>query len=178
MRTLLQNYFSTTWLEKPRSLEQYKYSGLAILDKIDVENDRVLDVGCGTNPFKGKIKNLWGIDITDVGADQVIDIENFVTDEPFDVALCLGSINFGGEATIDLQMAAINRAVKLDGGRVFWRLNPGRADHGNEECKEITFFPWNRNYLEMFARAYRFDMVDFQEDSNNRLYAEWVRKKR
>ena len=176
MRTLLEKYFSTAWLNRSRSFDQYQHSGWAILDKINPESDRVLDVGCGTNPFKTKIKNLWGIDITDVGADQVVAIEDYYTDEQYDVALCLGSINFGNEDYINKQVAAVSRCVHPTTGRVFWRCNPGLADHGNDECLNIEFFTWSKECLEHFANAYCFDMVDFQHDSKNRLYAEWRRK--
>lgn len=175
MRTLLAKYFSTTWPGRNRSLDQYTYSGWAILDKINIETDSVLDVGCGTNPFKGKIKNLWGIDITDIGSDQVVAIEDYYPDKLYDVALCLGSINFGTEEDIDAGIAGVDRCVKKNSGKVFWRCNPGKADHGNIECNEIDFFPWSQEYLEKFADKYNFNMVDFQIDGK-RLYAEWVRK--
>ena len=50
---------------------------------------RVLDVGCGEQPMKQYLNNVYGIDITDIGADEVVAIEDFKSDERFDVALCL-----------------------------------------------------------------------------------------
>ena len=43
--------------------KKFKYSGLAIIDEVNAMNpDNVIDIGCGYNEFKGKIKNLIGID--------------------------------------------------------------------------------------------------------------------
>ena len=41
-------------------------------------------------PMKQYLNNVYGIDITDIGADEVVAIEDFKSDERFDVALCLG----------------------------------------------------------------------------------------
>ena len=52
----LNTYFSTKWKS---NLNQYQYSGWNLIDKVK-DDEWVLDVGCGPNPFKGKIKNLIG----------------------------------------------------------------------------------------------------------------------
>ncbi len=54
----LDKYFSTHWQS---NIDQYQYSGWALTKKIKL-SESVLDVGCGTNPFKTKIANLTGID--------------------------------------------------------------------------------------------------------------------
>jgi hypothetical protein len=54
----LDKYFSTHWHS---NIDQYEYSGWALLQKIKL-SESVLDVGCGTNPFRGRIANLTGID--------------------------------------------------------------------------------------------------------------------
>jgi hypothetical protein len=73
----------------------YKYSGIELVKEIQVD-EQVLDVGCGINPFKGLIKNLVGIDpikYQDSGADIITKLEDFETDQTFDVFFCLGSLN-------------------------------------------------------------------------------------
>jgi len=169
----LNKYFANTWCS---STSKYIYSGYTILDKLS-DSDNVIDVGCGSNPFKGKIKNLIGIDPTDVGADVVTTIENFTPNTKFNVALCLGSINFGDEHIIANQIKKVNDLL-LPSARVFWRLNPGQHDHNNELCNDIDFYPWTFEELNMYAIKYNFKQINCAFDSNGqhmRLYAEWIR---
>lgn len=173
MHTLLKNYFSTTWLKRNRSLDQYTYSGWALLDKI-APYETVLDVGCGINPFKPYFGDrLWGIDITDVGADEVVAIEDFVSNRKFDVAFCLGSINFGSVETILAQIGAIDKHL-TDDARIYWRCNPGLHDHGNEMFQGIRVFPWDEGKHYMYADMFGYKVNDIQKD-NARLYVEWVK---
>jgi len=172
MNNSIKEYFSTTWLERDRSLGQYTYSGWALIDKI-ADDEHVLDVGCGTNQFKDKIKYLYGIDITDVGADEVVSIEDFETDIIFDVAFCLGSINFGPGLVVYNQIKKIDSLLS-DNGRIYWRCNPGQADHGNEECKNIDFFPWNIDIHKLWSRQFGYKLQNVQKD-RKRIYCEWVK---
>ena len=167
---LLNNYFSQHWRGH---LNLYQYSGLSLAKKIKPE-EWVLDVGCGINPFKSLIANLVGIDPAFGQADHQTTIEDFETEQRFDVAFCLGSINFGPKETIKNQ---INCVVNLlnPTARIYWRVNPGRQDHGNKECKEIDFFPWNESLLKKYAKEFGFRAVDIKQDLNNRLYCEWAR---
>ena len=59
----------------------------------------------------------------------------------FDVATCLGSINFGSIDVISKQIAKVVSCLKPK-SRVYWRLNPGRQDHPNRFCENIDYFPW------------------------------------
>jgi hypothetical protein len=166
----LNNYFSQVWRGH---LNTYLYSGLNIAKKINPD-EWVLDVGCGINLFKPLVANLIGIDPAFGQADYQCTIEDFETDQRFDVALCLGSINFGTEETIKNQ---INCVVNLlnPKARIYWRCNPGRQDHGNKECKEIDFFPWSDKLLLQYAKEFGFTVVDMKDDINNRIYCEWSR---
>jgi len=164
----LDNYFSTKW---DSNLDQYKYSGWTLLDQIN-DNEHVLDVGCGRNPFKGKIKNLTGIDPAFDQADYKTTIENFVTEERFDVAFCLGSINFGTEEIILRQIESVVSLLKVQ-TRIYWRCNPGLQDHGNSECQEIDFFPWTFQHHLDYSERFGFSCPVLAWDNNNRIYAEW-----
>ena len=172
MYTALTEYFSGPWLACDRSLDQYELTGWALVDKIK-PHERVLDVGCGENLFKPKIKNLHGIDITDVGADEVVSIEDFQADEKFDVAFCLGSINFGDINVIRIQIEKVVAALKPS-NRIYWRCNPGKKDHGNEECKDIDFFPWSYGHQRYFADCHGYSIRDMRMDGK-RIYAEWIK---
>ena len=61
-------------------------------------------------------------------------------DIKFDVAFCLGSINFGNESNILNQIECVINCLNPQ-ARIYWRCNPGLHDHGNEECETIEFFP-------------------------------------
>jgi len=166
----LNNYFANHW--QPR-IDQYEYSGWALTKKIRL-GESVLDVGCGNNPFKGYIANLTGIDPAFDTADYKCTLEEFESNIKFDVVFCLGSINFGTEATV---LNQINCVVNLlnPHGRIYWRCNPGLQDHDNAECKNIEFFPWTEQRLYEYSGRFGFRLADLQQDTNNRLYAEWTR---
>ena len=166
----LDKYFSTHWHS---NIDQYEYSGWALLKKIKL-SESVLDVGCGTNPFKARIANLTGIDPAFDSADVKCTIEEFESNIQFNVAFCLGSINFGSEENILKQIGHVVRLLTPH-ARIYWRCNPGRQDHGNEACQSIDFFPWSEELLHEFAERFGFTVKDLQPDSNNRIYCEWVR---
>lgn len=173
----LKEYFTEHWPKgRSASLDQYMYTGWSLLDEIAL-NETVLDVGCGTNPFKQSLQErLWGIDITDIGSDQQIAIEDYKTDEKFDVAFVLGSINFGDRDTIKKQISAVVESLKPD-GRMYWRCNPGRKDHKNDHVDKINFFPWTLEDQVEFAKQFGYTIEEHYWDgrSQNRLYTKWVR---
>jgi hypothetical protein len=75
-------------------MKKWKYSGLKLIEEVNALNPRsVLDIGCGYNEFKGKIRNLTGIDPYNDRADYKISIMDFRSNEKFDVILCLGSVS-------------------------------------------------------------------------------------
>jgi hypothetical protein len=166
----LNNYFSTHWRGQ---FNQYLFSGLELAKKIK-STEWVLDVGCGVNIFKPLIANLVGIDPAFVQADVMTTIEEFKTEQRFDVAFCLGSINFGNEKNIKNQIQCIVDLLKSN-ARIYWRCNPGLRDHGNSQCHEIDFFPWSPQLLKEYAKEFEFNIVDIKEDFNNRIYCEWSR---
>jgi len=157
-------------------MDQYEYSGWALIDKI-CSNELVLDVGCGTNVFKSRILNLVGIDPANDHADVKLSIEYFAADDAnrnkFDIALCLGSINFGDEINILNQITCVVSCLKPK-ARIYWRCNPGLHDHGNEECKLIEFYPWSIAEHARLSELFGFKLMTCCWD-NNRIYAEWSR---
>lgn len=165
----LNFYFSKVWSGK---MDQYQYSGWALLNKVQ-PGERVLDVGCGDNLFKDKLPDLLGIDPANSKADQLVTIENFVPDYKFDVAFCLGSINFGNDEVILRQIRKVISCLNSKNARIYWRCNPGQQDHNNSECKEIDFYPWSFEKLEYYAKYFEFEVVEMCWDTNNRIYSEW-----
>lgn len=173
-QNFLNNYFKYHW--KP-SLSAHNFSSYAaIAEKIN-DDEYLLDVGCGYNPFKPLVKNVVGIDPAFDQADYQVTIEEFTTDQRFDIATCLGSINFGSKETIARQIDKMVMLLKPR-ARVYWRLNPGRKDHSNELCQQIEFFPWTFETLKEFADQHGFEQVNCNKETNGqviRFYAEWKR---
>ena len=168
-QTALNNYFSTVWQS---NLKQYKYSGWALVDKIK-PYELVLDVGCGFNEFRSRMPNLLGVDPANDCADVKVSIEEFTATNKFDVAFCLGSINFGNEENILNQIGIVVNSLKSK-SRIYWRCNPGLADHNNDECKLIDFYPWTIEKHIEFADLFGYKMVVARWDTGNRIYAEWI----
>jgi len=177
-QNLLNEYFSTKW--KPNS-NIHTYSGPAVIAQKISAHEQVLDVGCGQNPFKTLLPNVVGIDPAFAEADVHCTIEQFETDQRFDVATCLGSINFGTEQTIRTQIAKVVSLLKPQ-ARIYWRLNPGRKDHADPACEQVPFFPWTLDFLNELAAEHGFRQQNAQTESGAslgkdvvRLYAEWHR---
>ena len=167
----LNYYFGQVW---QGGTKNFKETGLALADKIQ-DTEWVLDVGCGSNPFKGIITNLVGIDPANERADFKVTIEEFRPSRQFDVALCLGSINFGNVSDISKQIEALMQCLKPK-ARIYWRCNPGLQDHGNEECTKINFFPWTIEWHRQLASHYGFILKEVGWETNKkRIYAEWSR---
>lgn len=170
----LNQYFSKHWV--PGS-NQGITNPREIVKKID-PSEWLLDVGCGKNPFKVLHARTIGIDPAFCEADYQCTIEEYKPKNmKFDVATCLGSINFGTKEIIDFQISKVVDCLKPQ-ARIYWRLNPGRHDHGNNECLQVPFFEWNFFILKEFADKYGFTQKEEQVDGHKerpRLYAEWHR---
>lgn len=170
----LNDYFRNHW--KP-SIDAYKFSSYqAIASKIP-SGAWLIDVGCGHNPFKHLVQNCVGIDPANSQADFQVTIEDFYSTRKFDVAACLGSLNFGDDSVI---LRQVNKMVSLLKHRssVYWRVNPGRRDHASERCQGISFYPWTFARLQDFAALHDFRQTNEQTETNGqvlRLYAEWHR---
>ena len=97
-------FFSEIW--KPRTGD-YEHTGWELADEINKLNpEKVLDVGCGYHPFKGRIQNIIGIDPYNNCADYEVDILEYkVKPESHDVIIALGSINFNSKDEIETRFS-------------------------------------------------------------------------
>ena len=158
-------FFSEIW--KPRTGD-YEYTGWELADEINKLNpEKVLDVGCGYHPFKGRIQNIIGIDPYNNCADYEVDILDYkVKPESHDVIIALGSINFNSRDEIEARFAHCVTLLK-PGGKFFLRANPG-ITHKTGPYVEI--FPWSFEVVNEFAEKYNLQLETFKKDANDRLY--------
>ena len=158
-------FFSEIW--KPRTGD-YEHTGWDLAAEINKLNpEKVLDVGCGYHPFKGRINNLIGIDPYNNCADYEVDILDYkVKPESHDVIIALGSINFNSRDEIEARFAHCVSLLK-PGGQFFLRANPG-ITHKTGPYVEI--FPWTFEVVNEFAEIYNLSLTTFKKDANNRLY--------
>jgi len=172
----ISEYFGKVWTHDT----EYKWTGNYLIDEINsLKPNRVLDVGCGFNYYKGKINNLIGIDPYNDKADMKVSIEEFGNNIKYDVIMALGSINFGDDKIIEHQMRCIDKLLDTD-GQLFMRLNPGLDHHWAEgKSSEINFYPWSKEKISNFALAYGYSIVAWEEDPNMhgalRYYAHLVK---
>tara|TARA_B100001057_G_scaffold219876_1_gene220280 strand:+ start:10744 stop:11421 length:678 start_codon:yes stop_codon:yes gene_type:complete len=165
-RAVLKNYFGKVWQPE---IKKFKYSGLAIIDEVNAMNpDNVIDIGCGYNEFKGKIKNLIGIDPYNDRADIDVHTLDYKPDIQFDVAICLGSINFGSSDKILDELENVVNMVKT-GGMLYFRVNPG-IQHDKPAAKWINFYDWDPVFISNSAQYLNCDVLILRQDDNNRFY--------
>jgi hypothetical protein len=163
---VLSKYFSTVWQPETK---KFKYSGLAIIDEVNAMNPgAVIDIGCGYNEFKGKIQNLIGIDPYNHRADVNASVLTYSSDKKYDVAICLGSINFGSSEKIIAEMTAAVNLVNTD-GYLYFRVNPGRQ-HAAPESKWINFYDWDPVFISNVANYLNCEVVTLRQDNGDRFY--------
>ena len=169
-KEIRDRYFGNNW--NP-NYDHYTYSGWALLDKV-TETDSIIDIGCGFNLFKEHWnERMWGIDPANTKADELVGIMEFNSAKEYDVAIILGSLNFGTAEDVEPQ---VEKAVSLvkPGGRLYWRQNPGLGDHPWKGMEEIVFFPWSIALNYEWADKYGCKVIECKWDGDSdRIYAEW-----
>jgi hypothetical protein len=131
----------------------------------------VLDIGCGTNPYKGEINNVIGIDIgnypeadINLSCNRVHELGIF---QPgcADVVMALGSINFGSFEDIKTQIGICIDWCK-PGGQLIMRCrlgkdNPHNRDaQGNHLYKTFNQHPWKWDQIYEITEYFK-DRVEF-----------------
>jgi SAM-dependent methyltransferase len=158
-------FFGEIW--KPRT-EQYQWTGYRIAEEICRANPkRVLDVGCGYNPFKGRIPNLVGIDPYNNCADFMIDILDYhVEPASFDHIIALGSINFNSREDIEERFAATVDLL-APGGHLWMRCNPG---HSHKNGPWVEIFPWSFDVAYELAKKYGLTLETLKQDKDRLFF--------
>lgn len=122
-------------------LENTTYTGLGLVDSVnDLDPKLVLDVGCGQNFYKNKIKNLVGIDI--FGKDCDLNFDYFSSDysNKADAILVLGVLEYGTPEEVHQKLVRIKQNCH-EGTQVFFRFNISpKFMHEVMPGKDICFF--------------------------------------
>jgi len=158
-------FFSEIW--KPRTGD-YEHTGWELADEINKLNpEKVLDVGCGYHPFKGRIQNLIGIDPYNNCADYEVDILDYkVKLASYDVIIALGSINFNSKDEIEARFSHCVDLLK-QGGKFFLRANPGIT---HKTGPYVDIFSWTFEVVNEFTDKYNLKLDTFKRDANDRLF--------
>lgn len=162
----LRRFFGEIW--KPRT-DDYTYSGWGLVEEVQKHKpQKVLDVGCGYHPFKGRIENLIGIDPYNDQADYMVDVLDFKMHMgKWDAIIALGSINFNSKQDIETRFAHVVDLL-APGGRIYMRANPG-IQWKNGPWVEI--FAWSFEVATELAEKYQLKLETFkQESAIGRLY--------
>jgi len=157
----MEKYFSGIW--KDDNYQGLLYSGYQLVDYVNQKNpNSVLDVGCGFNKFKEKIHNLIGIDPYNNAADMKISLEDYPTIS-HDIILCLGSINFGNERNIDLQIKKLDKMWKNE---IIFRVNPGIIHNwvDKNDIDEIEWYKWTPEKINSIAKMYKYTVTCLEEE--------------
>lgn len=152
-------FFSEIW--KPRT-NDYEHTGWQLADEINALDPKsVLDVGCGYHPFKGRIKNLIGIDPYNNCADYEVDILDYkVRPGTHDHIIALGSINFNSREDIELRFAHCVNLLAA-GGKFYLRANPGIPHRAGPY---VDIFPWSFEVVNEFAERYNLKLLEFKRE--------------
>ena len=146
---MMESYFNGIW--KDTNYQYLEHSGYSLVDYVNSKKpSSVLDVGCGYNRLKSLIPNLIGIDPFNDAADIKTSLEEYKS-VPYDMALCLGSINFGDEKTIDNQIDKLHTLWRRE---AIFRVNPGIPHAGWDDF--IEWYQWTPEKIYSIAERYKY----------------------
>lgn len=127
----------------------------------------VLDIGCGTNPYKEHVPNVIGIDIgnykeadINLSIEEVYDL-NIFQDGCADIVLALGSINFGDYEDVKRQLEICINLCK-PGGHLILRA---RLNDHTELMRKKGFvqFGWQVEDVFRFTELFKSKVEIFKE---------------
>lgn len=166
----------------------FEQSGENLVETINSTNpDKVIDAGCGVNPFKGKIKNLIGIDVhPHPNADIVSSIKNMNIDpNSVDVVLLLGTLQIVSKDYIFDNLKKVVSWVK-PGGVIIVRVHPflDYVGHNEEKLENWDILHrWTYSYFYEFTEKLSLDVykpivldVNQYQPDVERLTWWWVKK--
>jgi len=163
-----EGYWRPRYLDDPSSENLKEYD--TIVEEIN-DNDSVIDVGCGYHPFKGRIRNLIGIDKYNQAADVVIDMLDY-NEGPFDVVIALGATNLFSFELIDKQIEKLVSLCK-PGGKIYMRVNPGLE---KIVTPKLNFCSWTLQHIGDYTIKHNLEIIKPIELTRNLRYI-WLWQK-
>lgn len=104
-------------------LENTIYTGLSLVDSVNaLDPNLVLDVGCGQNFYKNKIKNLVGVDVFGSDCDLQFDYFNSDYTTKADAILVLGVLEYGTPEEVHQKLVRVKQNCH-ESTQVFFRFN-------------------------------------------------------
>lgn len=141
---------------RPKEIQKFAENSSNMIDEINLAKPSiVIDLGCGTNLYKQKIKNLIGIDILSKDEDitcAIEDIDTIFQPRIADVVLALGSINFGNDKLILEQLTQAKNICKHN-GLIYFRCN-------HNPTHEI-YYNWDIDKLNYYTKKLKFEYNQF-----------------
>ena len=124
-----------------KMLSDPKHTGLSLINTVNaLDPATVLDIGCGQNFYKNKIKNLVGIDMFGQHCDLQFDYFKSNYDAKADVILIFGPVDYGAPEQVHQNLLRIKQNCR-PGTQIFFRFNV--SNKFNREImpgKDISFF--------------------------------------
>jgi hypothetical protein len=129
-------------------LENTTYTGLSLIDSVNALNpSMVLDIGCGQNFYKHKIKNLVGIDMFGQDCDLQVDYFDSNFETKADAILVLGMLEYGTVDQVHQKLCRIKQNCHPT-TQVFFRFNVSpEYRHEIMPGLDICFFMHKLIYL-------------------------------
>ena len=152
-----------------------EYSGANLIDEVNLLcPSSVIDVGCGSNFFKGKIKNLIGFDkLPHDNLDYCCDIvDMIVEDNSVDVALALGSLQYKDRAETYKELATVIKWIK-SGGYIVMRVRPLVSE--SDSIKSAGPYRWSKQWIDEISKEFGLDIVKGPESDRNKNVTGLVR---
>lgn len=140
-------------------LNGFEYSGSNLIDEVNLLcPSLVIDVGCGSNFFKGKIKNLIGFDkLPHDDLDYCCDINDMiVADNSVDAVLALGSLQYKDRAATYKELATVIKWVK-SGGYIVMRVRPLVLE--SESVRSGWPYCWSKLWIDEMSKEFKLDIV-------------------
>lgn len=163
-------------------IDGFQYSGPNLIDEVNaLSPSLVIDVGCGSNFFKGKIKNLIGFDkVYNENLDFNCNINDMVVeDSSVDVLLALGSLQYYDRSTAYNDLSTIVKWVKPK-GYIVMRTNPLVS----ESVSVTSGMPyiWSKQWIDEMSTEFKLEIIKGPvadlDIKSRKLKATWWWKKR
>ena len=140
-------------------LNGFEYSGANLIDEVNLLcPSLVIDVGCGSNFFKGKIKNLIGFDKhPHDNLDYCCDVgDMIVEDNSVDVALALGSLQYKDRAATYKELATVVKWIK-SGGYIVVRVRSLISE--SDSVNSGRPYRWSKQWIDKMSEEFKLDVV-------------------